>query len=43
VASPRFQVAPAWVLRDPMVIAIPKAADLAHVEATLAGLTRLKL
>jgi diketogulonate reductase-like aldo/keto reductase len=27
------QVALAWVLRDPTVIAIPKAADLAHVEA----------
>jgi diketogulonate reductase-like aldo/keto reductase len=28
-----FEVALAWVLRDPTVIAIPKAADLAHVEA----------
>ncbi len=28
-----FQVALAWVLRDPAIIAIPKAADLAHVEA----------
>lgn len=28
-----FQVALAWVLCDPSVIAIPKAADLAHVEA----------
>jgi len=27
-----FQVALAWVLRDRTVIAIPKAADLAHVE-----------
>ncbi|THD60812.1 aldo/keto reductase [Phenylobacterium sp.] len=27
------QVALAWVLRDPTVIAIPKAADVAHVEA----------
>jgi diketogulonate reductase-like aldo/keto reductase len=27
-----FQVALAWVLRDPMVIAIPKASDIAHVE-----------
>ena len=26
-----FQVALAWVLRDPMVIAIPKAADATHV------------
>jgi diketogulonate reductase-like aldo/keto reductase len=26
-----FQVALAWVLRDPMVIAIPKAADAVHV------------
>jgi diketogulonate reductase-like aldo/keto reductase len=26
-----FQVALAWVLRDPMVIAIPKAADVTHV------------
>lgn len=26
-----FQVALAWVLRDPMVIAIPKAADAAHL------------
>lgn len=28
-----FQVALAWVLRDPMVIAIPKAGAPAHVEA----------
>ena len=28
-----FQVALAWVLRDPMVIAIPKAGVLTHVEA----------
>ena len=28
-----YQVALAWVLRDPLVIAIPKAADLAHVSA----------
>ena len=28
-----FQVALAWALRDPMVIAIPKASDVAHVEA----------
>jgi diketogulonate reductase-like aldo/keto reductase len=28
-----FQVALAWVLRDPTVIAIPKAANRAHVEA----------
>lgn len=28
-----FQVALAWVLRDPTIIAIPKAADLMHVEA----------
>lgn len=27
-----FQVALAWVLRDPMVIAIPKAGDAAHVD-----------
>ncbi len=27
-----YQVALAWVLRDPMVIAIPKAADAAHLE-----------
>ena len=26
-----FQVALAWVLRDPLVIAIPKAGDAAHV------------
>jgi diketogulonate reductase-like aldo/keto reductase len=26
-----FQIALAWVLRDPMVIAIPKAADAAHL------------
>jgi diketogulonate reductase-like aldo/keto reductase len=26
-----FQVALAWVLRDPMVVAIPKATDTAHV------------
>jgi diketogulonate reductase-like aldo/keto reductase len=28
-----FQIALAWVLRDPHVIAIPKAGDIAHVEA----------
>ena len=28
-----FQVALAWVLRDPTVIAIPKASSRAHVEA----------
>ncbi len=28
-----FTVALAWVLRDPAVIAIPKAADLAHVQS----------
>ena len=28
-----FQVALAWVLRDPTVIAIPKAGSRAHVEA----------
>jgi diketogulonate reductase-like aldo/keto reductase len=28
-----FQVALAWVLRDPTVIAIPKATDLAHLSA----------
>lgn len=28
-----FQVALAWVLRDPAIIAIPKAGDVAHVEA----------
>lgn len=28
-----FQVALAWVLRDPMMIAIPKASDATHVEA----------
>lgn len=35
-----FQVALAWVLRDPNVIAIPKASDSAHVNdnATAAGL-----
>jgi diketogulonate reductase-like aldo/keto reductase len=27
-----YQVALAWVLRDPMVIAIPKAADAAHLK-----------
>lgn len=26
-----FQVALAWVLRDPLVIAIPKAGDVAHI------------
>ena len=30
-----FQVALAWVLRDPNVIAIPKAADEAHVKDNL--------
>jgi diketogulonate reductase-like aldo/keto reductase len=30
-----FQVALAWVLRDPNVIAIPKAADESHVQANL--------
>ncbi|WP_158913332.1 aldo/keto reductase [Caulobacter sp. S45] len=30
-----FQVSLAWVLRDPNVIAIPKAADEAHVKANL--------
>ena len=30
-----FQVALAWVVRDPNVIAIPKAADEAHVKANL--------
>jgi diketogulonate reductase-like aldo/keto reductase len=30
-----YQVALAWVLRDPNVIAIPKAADQAHVQANL--------
>jgi diketogulonate reductase-like aldo/keto reductase len=30
-----FQVALAWVLRDPNVIAIPKAADEAHVKENL--------
>jgi aryl-alcohol dehydrogenase-like predicted oxidoreductase len=30
-----FQVALAWVLRDPNVIAIPKAADEAHVRDNL--------
>jgi diketogulonate reductase-like aldo/keto reductase len=28
----RFQVALAWVLRDPMVIAIPKAGDATHID-----------
>jgi diketogulonate reductase-like aldo/keto reductase len=28
-----FQVALAWVLRDPMMIAIPKASDATHVDA----------
>jgi diketogulonate reductase-like aldo/keto reductase len=28
-----FQVALAWVLRDPMMVAIPKASDATHVEA----------
>lgn len=28
-----YAIALAWVLRDPTVIAIPKAADLAHVQA----------
>jgi diketogulonate reductase-like aldo/keto reductase len=28
-----FQVALAWVLRDPTMIAIPKASDVTHVEA----------
>ncbi len=28
-----FQIALAWTLRDPAIIAIPKAADLAHVDA----------
>jgi diketogulonate reductase-like aldo/keto reductase len=27
-----FQVALAWLLRDPLVIAIPKATDPAHVK-----------
>ena len=27
-----FQVALAWVLRDPMVIAIPKASDIVHLQ-----------
>jgi diketogulonate reductase-like aldo/keto reductase len=31
----RFHVALAWVLRDPNVIAIPKAADAAHVKANV--------
>ena len=31
-AATHFQVALAWVLRDPTVIAIPKAGDLAHVK-----------
>ena len=26
-----YQIALAWVLRDPTVIAIPKASDIAHV------------
>ena len=30
-----FQVALAWVLRDPMVIAIPKAGDAKHVDENL--------
>jgi aryl-alcohol dehydrogenase-like predicted oxidoreductase len=30
-----FQVALAWVLRDPNVITIPKAADEAHVRDNL--------
>ena len=36
-----FQVALAWLLRDPQVIAIPKAASLGHVRENLAaaGLT----
>jgi diketogulonate reductase-like aldo/keto reductase len=33
-----FQVALAWVLRRPDVIAIPKAATIAHVEANRAAL-----
>jgi diketogulonate reductase-like aldo/keto reductase len=33
-----FTVALAWALRDPTVIAIPKAADLAHVQANRAAL-----
>jgi diketogulonate reductase-like aldo/keto reductase len=28
-----FTVALAWVIRDPIVIAIPKAADQSHLEA----------
>ena len=36
-ASP-FQVALAWVLRDPSVIAIPKAGDIAHLEANFRAL-----
>jgi diketogulonate reductase-like aldo/keto reductase len=33
-----FAVALAWVLRDPTVIAIPKAGDLEHLEANRAAL-----
>ena len=33
-----FSVALAWVLRDPTVIAIPKAGDLEHLEANRAAL-----
>jgi diketogulonate reductase-like aldo/keto reductase len=33
-----FQVALAWVLRRPEMIAIPKAADIAHVESNRAAL-----
>ena len=33
-----FIVALAWALRDPTVITIPKAGDLAHVQANRAAL-----
>lgn len=33
-----YQVALAWVLRDPLVIAIPKASDVAHVAQNRAAL-----
>ena len=33
-----FSVALAWVLRDPTVIAIPKAGDLDHLKANRAAL-----
>jgi diketogulonate reductase-like aldo/keto reductase len=32
-----YQIALAWVLRDPNTIAIPKAADIRHVEANRAA------